>query len=162
MIKTGLGINMRKFLSLNLLFFLFIFSISSSEARAKSWLGVEFRPLTKEFIELNNLNLDPNKKLIVTNVVRKSPAHLGGIIPGDVILSLNNYEITGIQNNLNLLSSIIKNEKFISGDINTGFIEEEYPNGFNSKIISKDEAFNFSLACICKILISSNLYGLSC
>ena len=52
--------------------------------------------------------------------------------------ALNNYEITGIQNNLNLLSSIIKNEKFISGDINTGFIEEEYPNGFNSKIISKD------------------------
>ena len=71
MIKTGLGINMRKFLSLNLLFFLFIFSISSSEARAKSWLGVEFRPLTKEFIELNNLNLDPNKKLIVSIIKRK-------------------------------------------------------------------------------------------
>ena len=70
--------------------------------------------------------------------------------------ALNNYEITGIQNNLNLLSSIIKNEKFISGDINTGFIEEEYPNGFNSKIISKDEAFNFSLACIFAFLKIKN------
>ena len=70
--------------------------------------------------------------------------------------ALNNYEITGIQNNLNLLSSIIKNEKFISGDINTGFIEEEYPNGFNSKIISKDEAFNFSLASIFAFLKIKN------
>ena len=70
--------------------------------------------------------------------------------------ALNNYEITGIQNNLNLLSSIIKNEKFILGDINTGFIEEEYPNGFNSKIISKDEAFNFSLACIFAFLKIKN------
>ena len=101
-IKMAHGINIKKFLSLNLLFFLFIFCIStSSQASEKSWLGVEFRPLTKEFIELNNLNLNPNKKLIVTNVVRKSPAHLGGIMPGDVILSLNNYEIKSVKKSFN-------------------------------------------------------------
>ena len=70
--------------------------------------------------------------------------------------ALNNYEISGIQNNLNLLSSIIKNEKFISGDINTGFIAEEYPDGFNSKLIDKEDSLNFSLASIFAFLKIKN------
>ena len=133
-IKMEHGINIKKFLSLNLLFFLFIFSISSSEARAKSWLGVEFRPLTKEFIELNNLNLNPNKKLIVTNVVRKSPAHLGGIMPGDVILSLNNYEIKSAKNLSQFLSQNPK-DTFVKVSLNRNgkeiikeIILKEYPD----------------------------------
>ena len=70
--------------------------------------------------------------------------------------ALNNYEISGIQNNLNLLSSIIKNEKFISGDINTGFIAEEYPDGFNSKVVDKEDSLNFSLASIFAFLKIKN------
>ena len=70
--------------------------------------------------------------------------------------ALNNYEISGIQNNLNLLSSIIKNEKFISGDINTGFIAEEYPDGFNSKVVGKEDSLNFSLASIFAFLKIKN------
>ena len=70
--------------------------------------------------------------------------------------ALNNYEISGIQNNLNLLSSIIKNEKFISGDINTGFIAEEYPDGFNSKLVGKEDSLNFSLASIFAFLKIKN------
>jgi len=70
--------------------------------------------------------------------------------------ALNNYEISGIQNNLNLLSSIIKNEKFISGDINTGFIAEEYPDGFNSKVVHKEDSLNFSLVSIFAFLKIKN------
>ena len=70
--------------------------------------------------------------------------------------ALNNYEISGIQNNLNLLSSIIKNEKFISGDLNTGFIAEEYPDGFNSKVVDKEDSLNFSLASIFAFLKIKN------
>jgi propionyl-CoA carboxylase alpha chain len=70
--------------------------------------------------------------------------------------ALNNYEISGIQNNLNLLSSIIKNKKFISGDINTGFIAEEYPDGFNSKVVGKEDSLNFSLASIFAFLKIKN------
>ena len=70
--------------------------------------------------------------------------------------ALNNYQISGIQNNLNLLSSIIKNEKFISGDLNTGFISEEYPDGFNSKVVDKEDSLNFSLASIFAFLKIKN------
>jgi propionyl-CoA carboxylase alpha chain len=62
--------------------------------------------------------------------------------------ALNNFEISGIQNNLNLLSSIIKNKKFLDGDINTGFINEEYPNGFSSKITDTEDSLKFSLAAV--------------
>ena len=62
--------------------------------------------------------------------------------------ALNNFEISGIQNNLNLLSSIIKNKKFIDGDINTGFINEEYPEGFSSKVLDPKDGLIFSLAAV--------------
>ena len=62
--------------------------------------------------------------------------------------ALNNFEISGIQNNLNLLSSIIKNKKFIDGDINTGFINEEYPEGFCSKVLDPKDGLIFSLAAV--------------
>jgi len=59
--------------------------------------------------------------------------------------ALNNFEISGIQNNLNLLASIIKNKRFLDGDINTGFIDEEYPNGFSSEVKGKEDSLLFSL-----------------
>ena len=62
--------------------------------------------------------------------------------------ALNNFEISGIQNNLNLLSSIIKNKKFIDGNINTGFINEEYPEGFCSKVLDPKDGLIFSLAAV--------------
>ena len=62
--------------------------------------------------------------------------------------ALNNFEISGIENNLNLLSSIIKNKKFLEGDINTGFIDEEYPDGFSSKVLDEVDALMFSLTAV--------------
>ena len=62
--------------------------------------------------------------------------------------ALNNFEISGIQNNLNLLASIVKSKKFLDGDINTGFIAEEYPNGFSSEIKNKEDSLMFSLVAI--------------
>ena len=134
MTKTGLGINMRKFLSLSFLILLLSSNILNAETKSKPWIGVEFRPLTKEFIELNNLNLNPNEGLIITNVVRKSPAHLGGIIPGDVILSLNNFETKSTKNLSQFLSqnsqdtvvkvSLKRNGKKITKEI----ILKKYPD----------------------------------
>ena len=73
-----------------------------------------------------------------------------------MINALNNFEISGIQNNLNLLSSIIKNKKFIDGDISTGFISEEYPDGFSSKIKDRSDCLTFSLAGIFAFLKIKN------
>ena len=62
--------------------------------------------------------------------------------------ALNNYVIKGIQNNVNFLSSIIRNKRFVSGDINTSFIDEVYPEGFSSKIDNNQDAFLCSLVAV--------------
>ena len=46
--------------------------------------------------------------------------------------ALGEYEIGGIDTNINLLESIMRQEDFINGKISTSFIKTHYPNGFNS------------------------------
>jgi propionyl-CoA carboxylase alpha chain len=45
--------------------------------------------------------------------------------------ALDAYLIRGISNNLSFLAAAIAHPKFISGDFTTGFIEEEFPTGFD-------------------------------
>ena len=51
-------------------------------------------------------------------------------------IALNNHYIDGIRNNIDFLTAIIRNKRFISGDINTGFIDE-YKDGFKANINDK-------------------------
>ncbi len=44
--------------------------------------------------------------------------------------ALDQFEIEGIASNLNFLSAVMDNERFIAGELTTAFIEEEYPAGF--------------------------------
>ena len=44
--------------------------------------------------------------------------------------ALDAYEIEGVGNNLPFLSAVMDHPKFAAGDINTWFIDEEYPDGF--------------------------------
>ena len=103
-IKMVNGIGLKKFLSLIILILLLTSNILNATTKHKPWLGIEFRPLTKEFIKVNNLKIIPSNKLFITNVVKKSPAYLGGIMPGDVILSLNDLEIKNVKNLTQFLS----------------------------------------------------------
>lgn len=48
----------------------------------------------------------------------------------DMSRALDQFELKGVGNNLQFLSSIMKHPRFCSGDISTAFIEEEYPEGF--------------------------------
>jgi len=45
-------------------------------------------------------------------------------------LALDTFEVEGIGHNLPFLSAVMDHPKFISGDMTTAFIEEEYPDGF--------------------------------
>lgn len=45
--------------------------------------------------------------------------------------SLSSFIIKGISHNITFLEAIINHSRFINGDINTGFIDEEYPEGFS-------------------------------
>ncbi|XP_008320692.1 propionyl-CoA carboxylase alpha chain, mitochondrial [Cynoglossus semilaevis] len=44
--------------------------------------------------------------------------------------ALDNYVIRGVTHNIPLLREIITNSRFVSGDISTNFLPEEYPEGF--------------------------------
>ncbi len=45
--------------------------------------------------------------------------------------ALDGFEIEGIGHNLPFLSAVMDHPKFVSGDITTAFIAEEYPDGFS-------------------------------
>ncbi|MGV6811650.1 MAG: acetyl-CoA carboxylase biotin carboxylase subunit [Brevirhabdus sp.] len=45
-------------------------------------------------------------------------------------LALDEFEVEGIGHNLPFLSAVMDHPKFVSGDMTTAFIAEEYPDGF--------------------------------
>lgn len=49
-----------------------------------------------------------------------------------MLSALDYYQVQGISHNLTFLSSILGNSRFVSGDLSTSFIEEEYPEGFDA------------------------------
>ncbi len=46
------------------------------------------------------------------------------------ITALDNFEIEGLSHNIDFVSAIMQHPRFRSGEITTGFIAEEYPEGF--------------------------------
>ncbi len=46
-------------------------------------------------------------------------------------VALDRFEVEGIGHNLPFLSTVMDNERFVSGNITTAFIEEEFPDGFS-------------------------------
>jgi propionyl-CoA carboxylase alpha chain len=52
--------------------------------------------------------------------------------------ALGNFVIRGISHNISFLEAVMDNEKFISGDISTSFIEEQYPGGFLGAELNSD------------------------
>ncbi|MGQ7847186.1 acetyl-CoA carboxylase biotin carboxylase subunit [Granulosicoccus sp. 3-233] len=49
----------------------------------------------------------------------------------DMSRALGQFDLAGVGNNLQFLSSIMKHPRFRTGDLSTAFIDEEYPDGFH-------------------------------
>jgi propionyl-CoA carboxylase alpha chain len=49
--------------------------------------------------------------------------------------ALDGFEIEGIGHNLPFLSAVMDNPRFVEGEISTGFIAEEYPDGFAGALL---------------------------
>jgi propionyl-CoA carboxylase alpha chain len=47
------------------------------------------------------------------------------------ILALDRFELEGLGHNIDFVSAIMQHERFRSGNLTTGFIAEEYPDGFH-------------------------------
>ena len=52
--------------------------------------------------------------------------------------ALDAFEVEGIGHNLPFLSAVMDHPKFVSGDMTTAFIAEEYPEGFSGVELSED------------------------
>jgi propionyl-CoA carboxylase alpha chain len=63
-------------------------------------------------------------KLITYGATRDEAADLA-------VQALDRFELDGVGNNIDFLSAIMQHPRFRSGEITTGFIAEEYPDGFH-------------------------------
>ncbi len=55
-----------------------------------------------------------------------------------MLSALSSYIIQGISQNISFLEALISHPRFIAGDINTAFIEEEYPDGFSGASLTSE------------------------
>lgn len=62
--------------------------------------------------------------------------------------ALSNFVIRGIAHNIAFLEALVNHPRFISGDINTNFIDEEYPSGFAGAVLTSEIMENFLAAGI--------------
>ena len=53
--------------------------------------------------------------------------------------ALDGFEVEGIGHNLPFLSAVMDHPRFVSGEISTAFIEEEYPEGFQGATLPDPE-----------------------
>ena len=69
------------------------------------------------------------------------------------ITALDQFELEGLGNNIDFLSAIMQHPRFRSGDLTTGFIAEEYPEGFHGAPAS--EGLSQALAGIAAFLATA-------
>ena len=62
--------------------------------------------------------------------------------------ALDAFYIEGIRHNIPFLGAIMEHERFRSGDITTGFIAEEYPDGFSGVAIDDGRAQMLSVVAV--------------
>ena len=53
-------------------------------------------------------------------------------------LALDTFEVEGIGHNLPFVAAVMDHPRFVSGDITTAFIAEEYPDGFQGATLDED------------------------
>ncbi len=59
--------------------------------------------------------------------------------------ALDSFHIEGIQHNIPFLGAIMEHDRFRSGNLTTGFIAEEFPDGFSGIALDEDRACKLAL-----------------
>ncbi|MFG6567667.1 acetyl-CoA carboxylase biotin carboxylase subunit [Sulfitobacter sp. 1A13679] len=62
-------------------------------------------------------------------------------------VALDSFEVEGIGHNLPFLSAVMDHPKFVSGEMTTAFIAEEYPDGFEGVTLPESELRRIAAAC---------------
>jgi propionyl-CoA carboxylase alpha chain len=62
--------------------------------------------------------------------------------------ALDAFVVKGLSTNIPFVNSVLTNKKFLSGDITTAFLDEEYPKGYSGLLKSKDKILLISMASL--------------
>lgn len=62
-------------------------------------------------------------------------------------VALDSFEVEGIGHNLPFLSAVMDHPKFVSGDMTTAFIAEEYPDGFEGVDLPEADLRRIAASC---------------
>jgi propionyl-CoA carboxylase alpha chain len=87
---------------------------------------------------------------MIAKLISWAPTRLEAI--DKQITALDRFEIEGIGHNIDFLSALMQHERFRSGNITTGFIAEEYPEGFHGAPMS--DGLTVQLSAIAGVLAS--------
>jgi len=71
---------------------------------ARGWLGLDAQDITKELAE--SFELASTDGILVAGVLRGGPAHVAGILPGDVITHVGNTQVKDAHDLLNAIARI--------------------------------------------------------
>ncbi|HEX7062245.1 MAG TPA: trypsin-like peptidase domain-containing protein [Woeseiaceae bacterium] len=75
----------------------------------RGWLGLETDELSSA--ESESLGLEPNLGILVTRIIEGGPAEIAGLLPGDVILSINGESIRSNQQARLLVAALEPGDK---------------------------------------------------
>ena len=77
----------------------------------RGWIGIEAQDITPELAE--SFKLGQARGSLIAGVLNNSPADLAGLKAGDVLLAINNKEVSDSSGMLNLIAVLKPNEKAV-------------------------------------------------
>lgn len=80
---------------------------------------------------------------MIAKLVTWAPTRLEAI--SKMQTALDHYQIEGVQHNIPFLSALFAHPAFQAGELTTRFIEDHFPDGFNSALYKSSQANNLSL-----------------
>ncbi|HIH2763239.1 MAG TPA: trypsin-like peptidase domain-containing protein [Candidatus Azoamicus sp.] len=74
----------------------------------RGWLGTQLTDITKEIKD--HLNFNENYGVYVQAVIRNSPAHKAGILPGDIIVKINDVQVKSVNEAVKFVGALQPNK----------------------------------------------------
>ena len=85
--------------------------IAVSGSVTRGWIGIEAQDITPELAE--SFKLAQARGSLIAGVLRNSPAEVAGIRAGDILLAINDKEVSDSSSMLNLIAMLKPNEKAV-------------------------------------------------
>jgi len=83
-------------------------SIISQGRVIRGWLGFEAHQITPSLARQLNINLSAG--LLITGIANGGPAHIAGLLPGDIVTSINGVAVTDPHSSINQIAEIVPGE----------------------------------------------------